>query len=321
MQPYRTTKPEGAESFFSPEQRRALLFCALLFIVGLLLIGFHDTFVNSSWTFLPRKAADGLLGFAFLSVLDNLGDALIVAALLSLFVEISLRARHTREVIAAVRSASAPTGIRQVILHRFELDDRASADIRSLRAGDRLDLIGTSQRVVFSDRPGYDKMAERVKDGVHMRIILLHPDSHLVPCIEGISALFGFPNLRLSLSETALGRIAKMRDMLHQSGARGSVEVRLHKDLYSTLSYHSSPNMTSVGFYFAHESGTQCPCLILDDGELRREAGLHFERLWELSRNNVLLRIDRAGVEDRLAEVFGSVDGPARGEAEAPAHA
>ena len=195
--------------------------------------------------------------------------------------------------------------LRNYQLARNQLDASMSSDIRSLRPGERVDLIGVSQRVVFADQPGIDCIREKIVTGSEFRILVLHPASALVECIQNLSAKYGFPDLKGSLRDTYEGRVKILVDRLRDEAKRaGRLEIRMHLDVHSTLSYYSSPRLKVLGLYLAHESGTHCPVLELEPGPASIQAERHFEALWKQSESNVLAVVDSEKAEEHVAEAF-----------------
>lgn len=169
--------------------------------------------------------------------------------------------------------------------------------------GDKIDIIGISQRLTFTDYPGIDVFIDKIKIGCEFRILLLHPDSILTATIENLSKFYGFPELRkniLSVINGVISEFHKKLEGIDQRDISGSIEIRLHKNLFSSLSYHSVNDRVLLGLYYSHISGTHCPTFELKDERTRLEAKKHFTNLWDKSSDYLLLKLSNKGIEHKL---------------------
>jgi len=290
---------------FDNRSKKFLTVTAIFLVIGAALFVFQLLHAEKVLTILPIDPANGWIGYVTYSLIDEVAGSFILAAIVAIFFDVSLRSDMISELNQLVLDAQRPREFNELRMSRNMFDTDMSKDISSLQPGQSLALIGTSQRVVFSDKPGIAGIAEKVRSGVHFQILVLHPDSMIVPCIQNLSKDFGFSDLKASLQETYLGRIHSLGELLKSDQPiLGSIEVRLLKDLFSPFSLHKSPNLTLVGFYFAHESGTQCPVLSLAEGEFKEQIQKHFDRLWTKSLQNVLLKADQGELTDNTHAVF-----------------
>ncbi|HTD98173.1 MAG TPA: DUF4062 domain-containing protein [Mucilaginibacter sp.] len=167
---------------------------------------------------------------------------------------------------------------------------------------DNIDIIGISQRLTFTDYPGVDVFVDKITNGCNFRILLLHPDSLLTKTIENLSKDYGFSDLRRNIISVINGVISELYLRLSKkvNEIEGSLEIRLHRNVFSSLSYHSVNDRVLLGLYYSHISGTHCPTFELKDEKTKSDAKKHFETLWNKSAENVLIKVNSALASNRL---------------------
>jgi hypothetical protein len=243
---------------------------------------------------------------SLVSLLKDIGSSLIVASILLLILEIGLR-KDFIEDIENIFKAGQPSGyIKTFHPKRQEFDADITTDLLQSRSGDTIDIIGISQRIVFSERPGIETLHNTIKEGCNLRILLLHPASQMLPCIENLSKDYGFPNLKLSLQETLEGRVAQLVHQLEEDlkEIKGSLEIRMYKDFFSSISYYSSKRMTLIGIYFSHISGTLCPAFQIINSEFLETAKGHFDKIWKSSQGSVIVKINNKTCQNCIKAIF-----------------
>lgn len=292
------------QNIFSRDQMWVLFTAGALFVCGFALVAFHSAYEGGSFPSIPTQTSDGSVLYVLASSSGELGTSLFVTGIFLLFFELVLRRRELEEIREVIEVTSNSREVREVFPRRHQVEGLIESDIVNCKRNDRFDLIGTSERVLFAEHPGYEELAACVRRGAHFRILILHPDSTLLGCIEAVSKDFGFPDVKLSLRETARGRIARLCQELDRDAFAGSLEIRMHRDVYSTLAYFHSPRLTILGVYFSHESGTQCPALSLAKAEVANASGQHFEKLWSLSEFGVLVQYAGASRLSNIDAVF-----------------
>jgi len=250
---------------------------------------------------------------AVLLLCEHLGVALIVALVVIVFIELGLRKEFLADVEAIFVERQPSSYLKSFRGSRICYEDAMASDIERIRPTETVRVVGISHRVLFADRPGVAGLAKKVRDGCHLRFVLLHPESTLLPAIENLSRDFGYPDLKQSLRVTACGAIAQLCTVLSTGpSVSGSLEIRLHRDVFSSLFCYSGPRMTIVGLYLSHADGVHSPAFEVTNVAVLSQVNDHFDTLWEASRGNVLLSVSGRGVVDNLEQVFPS---PHRGHA------
>ena len=77
-----------------------------------------------------------------------------------MFFELVIRRREFAEIGDLIKSVKYSNEIVDAFPRRHQLDSTIEADINKAKTGELIDLIGTSQRVLFSEHPGYEALAD-----------------------------------------------------------------------------------------------------------------------------------------------------------------
>jgi hypothetical protein len=242
---------------------------------------------------------DPYLGYVT-KILGALADAMLVAAVIIAGFEVRFRKDLLVDIESIFKSSKNQVFVDTTVYSRHDFQKLISDDVRSCKEGDRVDLIGIAEGSFFINIPGHELLKDQIKNGVHIRCLVLHPESLLVRCIQNESVHYGTPDVVASIKKTATGVIHRLAVELNKSQktVRGSLEVRMLRDLQSCAHYYSSQTLTIFSPYLAHERGTLCPAFSTSDKHYRAQLGQHFEALWNLSPDNILVKVDRASFID-----------------------
>lgn len=154
-------------------------------------------------------------------------------------------------------------------------------NINNAQPNQEIKLLGLSEELKFLGNSSDLRMLkEKIKSGCHFKIFILHPDSSVFGSMETV----GFKNFKESLrgDVIVLKQIADYFSGKEQE-MKGSIEVRLQKDLFSPICYYSSSGINIVWMYFSNSEGFEYPGFDILDEALIKEAYLHFDNLWEKS--------------------------------------
>ena len=273
-----------------------------LFAIGCVLLYSHFAYDFSNY---------GDLGLSVKSIIFGIGSSFIVACLVILVVDIALRKQMLNDMQRIFREEQKAKGIKFFVHERKALDNILADDISSAAPGTRIDVVGISQRNFLTDSPGHDVVVEKINMGCNFRILILHPASKLLLCYQNLSKSFGSPDLVLSMRASIIGNMKHVYEVLseNQMAIKGSIEVRLFRDVYSTIYLYSGNRITILGTYLAHKRGTLSPAFVVDDVELSKSLEQHFDCLWKHSADSVLYSISRdtniSNIDDYFA-VMGS---------------
>ncbi|MBD2456692.1 hypothetical protein H6G80_21755 [Nostoc sp. FACHB-87] len=100
-------------------------------------------------------------------------------------------------------------------------------------------------------------------------------------CLEGV----GFDReLQQNKYKMIKRQLTKLQDNLNKTtNVRGTMEVRVHKDLFSAIGYYSdSKDLRLVWMYFSNShDGSEFPAFSINSEELISDADNHFDHLWK----------------------------------------
>jgi hypothetical protein len=245
---------------------------------------------------------------AIYPVVHHLGAILIAASVVLFVLDIRFRKEFISDLEGVLDQKLAARGISEFKLQRKDFSKRITDDIESAPAGSVIKIVGVTQKPFFTDSPGYDLIVNKIKHGCHFRVLIFHPQSSLVQSYENLSKWFGSPNLRLSLTASAIGSMRQIAQVLTPTLGmiEGSIEIRMLNELFSTIYLYRGPNLVLVGFYLAQKRGILSPALAISDLDLAKTFEDHFEALWKLSKDNVLYSIDPSKCEDNTDLYFSA---------------
>lgn len=252
---------------------------------------------------------DGHVGHLAKEIVEKIGLSMLIATFVILVLDVALRKEMLADLETLLERSRATAGVRDYAPQRKRFDTLIAADVRSAPRGATLSLLGITQKSFFTDAPGSQVILEKVLSGCHVRVLIMHPQSKILPCYQTLSRDFGSPNLLLSISASALGTIRAVQRALESQRAviRGAFEVRVFQDLFSTLFVYCGHQTSLFGTYMSHERGTLSPAFVVSDSQLQQTLQQHFDCLWRASEADVLFRASRLECVDNSDGVFGSV--------------
>lgn len=251
----------------------------------------------------------GQVGPLAKEIVDKIGLSMLIATFVILVLDVALRKEMIADLEGVLERSRATSGIREYAPQRKRFDTLIAADVRSAPRGATLSLLGITQKPFFTDAPGSQVIIEKVISGCHVRVLIMHPQSKILPCYQTLSRDFGSPNLLLSISASALGTIRAVQRALSDQRAviLGTFEVRMFQDLLSTLFVYCGHQTSLFGTYMSHERGTLSPAFVVSDSQLQLTLQQHFDCLWRASEAGVLFRASRMEYVDNADGLFGSM--------------
>ncbi|TYT74369.1 hypothetical protein [Desulfobotulus mexicanus] len=286
-------------TIFADSTSHLLKWALYLFLSGCAIVVFDSYFDFNSL---------GSAGRVVKEVAGNIGLSLLVATFVILVVDVALRKQTISDIEELLLQHRRALGVRDFSLQRKSFDQQITDDVRAAPKSSRIDLIGITQKSFFTDAPGNHVLAEKVMGGCDVRVLVLHPKSPILPCYQNLSKDFGSPDLSLSLQAAAQGSIKQTYKGISAVAkqARGTFEVRMFNEAYSTLFYYGGYQLSVMGTYLSHKRGTLSPAFVVEDSRLQQALEQHFNCLWELSTNNVLFKVNKAEILDNSSQHFGN---------------
>jgi hypothetical protein len=285
----------GFQDIFHDLTSRLMLRIGILLALGIGLLAFGDYLQPrldcTIWHLLP-------------GVIVHTGTALIVASAVIVAIDISLRKDFIDDISRVVKSLKTQerSGIRQTVYERKQLDSEITQDLLTATPGTDIRVVGIAQKDFFTDQPGHATVRDTIRDGCSFRVLLLHPESNLLLCVQNLSKLFGSPDIKLSIRAALMGTVKSTFDEVQklQPHLAGSLEVRLHKDVFSTLFLYIGHATVVCGTYLSHRRGRLSPAFVVEDNQLRSLLVDHFERLWTVSEQHRLCRVSSTETVDNF---------------------
>lgn len=274
-----------------PLGKRLSKVLSITFIFGLGLCALNDYYLKKECEVGKQSTALS----CFLSPIAwNLGSSLITSVFTIAVAEIALRDEILQQIQEIWNSRQATRYIKafypkQKLYKQLILDN-----INNAQPNQVIKLLGLSEELKFLGNSSDIKMLkDKIKSGCHFKILILHPDSSVFGSMETV----GCNNFKESLRGDVLSILKKIADDLSkkETDIKGSIEVRLQKDLFSPICYYSSSGINIVWMYFSNSEGFEYPGFDILDEALIKEADLHFDNLWEKSvgEPNLLLKINK----------------------------
>jgi hypothetical protein len=88
---------------------------------------------------------------------------------------------------------------------------------------------------------------------------------------------------------------------------KGSIEVKLHKDLFSPIGYYSdSKDFEFVWMYLSDDyDGNEYPAFHMVNQQLIKKTGNHFENLWRRTQGDqILLKVTQTNHINNISKIF-----------------
>lgn len=245
--------------------------------------------------------------YAISSVIQKLSTSIIGAAILVLVVDIGLRQEILNDIQEIFHHSQGNIFVDRTVLGRHELLNPIVIDLQKATNGDQIDTVGVVEGTFFTGSPGHELLRRKIISGCHFRVIILHPDSLLLTCIQNESKLYGTPDVKNSVLITARGVINQLVEEFRKgrSKIQGSIEIRMHKDILSCAYYYSSATLTIFSPYLAHKRGELCPAFTTSDRAYQEELKSHFAAMWQLSEGYILAKVNRTEFQNNIPALSG----------------
>jgi hypothetical protein len=236
----------------------------------------------------------------------EMSTSLVTSAITLIALEILFKRTSLEEIREIFGSTEATKSIKafypDIKLYRQTILD----DIEQKMMGQGIKILGLShlELDILCDVENNRLMEKICSEECKLRIIVLHPDSTLLKCIENL----GYERT----NEEIHGRVHKAfktfaEDLMKiQNKGEGSIEVRTHKDIFSPAFYYSSNRLNIVGLYFALGKNSQHPAFDILDKEMKKQLDSHFEEIWDKSISRIMLRwnVKEGSDINKVMEVF-----------------
>lgn len=223
----------------------------------------------------------------------------LTAALSIWGIELVLREETLKDIEQIVGLSQAVKGI-EAFYHDKNYYHQSIADkITNLKAGETIKMLLLSEEVEILGLIGEQKIKEKLRIQCHFQILLVDPNSILINCIDNVSS----KNRKSSIQGQISNFCQAFNQRLTYSSTpekmiTGSLEIRFHKDVFSSFCYLSGEEMKIVWMYFFDSEGSlQYPGFRFSETnqKLIQAAEAHFDKLWSISddKTQIALRLNR----------------------------
>lgn len=175
--------------------------------------------------------------------LGNMGNSCIEVVLIVLFFEVRARQEMHDSIKQIFNETNRTKHIQAFHLKREEYSQQIHTSFRSARS-QTIKLLSLVEDIhILSDEIGVDEISLKVCNGSDVKILILHPDSSLLGTFDKV----GFTYDSSSSAREAYGRLPQKLEMIRKKletergkeTVRGSIEIRAHKDIFSSIGYYS----------------------------------------------------------------------------------
>ncbi|NEP26136.1 hypothetical protein [Moorena sp. SIO3I6] len=244
-------------------------------------------------------------------LLGNLGTSLFQVALTFWVVDIGLKRETLEEMEKVFRATQATKHIRGFYSQREEYNHLIEKNFKESRKQE-IKLLCLSEDLNIFNQQNMNIIRDKIKEGCELKILLLHPESSLIECLNHTGLT---PNLEMMRSLFfKLGELKKqlIKYIKNNHKIQGAIEVRLHKNAFSPIGYYSDcQDFTIVWMYFSDQNdGHEYPAFHINNMNLIESAENHFNNLWTKTRgeDNILLRLtpDSKNVIDKTQDYLST---------------
>ena len=243
-------------------------------------------------------------------IIDDLGWNLFQIAITIWFVDIGLKRETLEEMHKIFNSAQATKHIKSFYSNREEYSRLIEDNFKEARSDQEIKLLCISEEVSLFQEENLKSIRDKVIAGCKIKILILHPESSLLNCLEGV----GFtPDLGKSMLVNLSVKLTRLNKDLERFRAsqniqiKGSIEVKLHKDLFSPIGYYSdSKGFEFVWMYFSDDyEGNEYPAFHIANQELIEKTDKHFDNLWQRTvGDEILLRVTPTNNINNISKIF-----------------
>ncbi len=244
-------------------------------------------------------------------IISNIYESLLVSIITILFIELSLRKDNIEEIKEIFNSSQSTRYINAFYPNRDIYNRQIVTRIKALKEQEEVRLLGLAKDIHILNTVDSPTIQEKIEKGCKFKILLLYPspDNLLMQCLQK-----SHRNLKY-IEESIKGDFIFLRtivdDLTIKSSIRGEIEVRLLKDIYSSICYFSTKDnrssqdfMAFIWMYFFNSKGLEYPAFEILDKQLLNDAEQHFNHLWE--KAYFLLKFNDTTKISHLNELFNS---------------
>jgi hypothetical protein len=294
-------KKDAPLSIFTNFGIKTLLVISSLILGGLGLQVFNNNYLDKECTSSSEKS---VCRFVY-PYIKEMSISLVTSGITILFLEILLKKESIKELEKIFKASEATSSIKafypRLNLYKGYIQD----NIEQASKGQQIKMLGlASLELDILQEVGRTKLIEKIcLQGCNLQIMLLHPDSSLLKCVENL----GHDRSREEITgivhrvfRTFFNDLTEYVNKHQLEGkVSGSIEVRMHKDIFSPIFYYSGEQLDIIGLYCTVGTNTEHPAFDIIDRDYKKELDKHFEGIWDKSNGRTMLRWNISGSTSR----------------------
>jgi len=241
-------------------------------------------------------------------IISNIYNSLIVSIIMILSLEISLRKDTVEEIKQIFTSSQATKCLKSFHLNKNVCSSLISAKIRNIKIEEEVKILSLTKDISILTNIDLATIKEKILKGSKFKILLLYPhsDNRLLYCLQNTHQ--SLRHIKGSIDGDLLFFRSIAESLNKCSDIEGEIEVRLQKDIYSSICYFSIKDnrcpkdfMAFVWMYLFDERGLKHPSFEILDEQLLEDTEQHFKYLWNKSQS--ILRYNNNTKTNRLNEL------------------
>jgi hypothetical protein len=223
-------------------------------------------------------------------LISEIKNSLFATIIMIFFFEIGLRQESLEEIRKLFEETQPSKYISNFYPNHDQFNSEIIKSIAEATPCSDINLLGVHKEMSVFENPGIKKIKEKMQSGCHFKIIISHPDSSVITSLETLKP----QNTRGILIE----RLRSLKTSLHDellpifTSLNGSIEIKLHKNVFVPVCYYSAPGLTAVWMYLPDKSGIEFPGFVVSDQELLSNMNNYFDHLWDKSDTLLLVKKD-----------------------------
>jgi hypothetical protein len=209
-------------------------------------------------------------------------------------IELAFRNEMLEEIQTIFQSSEATKYLKavhpKVAIHR----EMVRSNLRQLDAHEQIKMLCLSEtvRILNDDEIGKKVIVEKLQNNCQFKILTLHPDSLLLDCLNNVK----FNRDRQNLVNNLSPLLKELSRELPGKVLQGSLEVRLHKDVFSPFCYFSSKQLELIWIYCLNSAGFEYPAFEILHIDIIKEISEHFETIWSKSSSSILFKFEKGEI-------------------------
>ena len=231
-------------------------------------------------------------------LISELKNSLFATVIMIFFFEIGLRQESLEEIRKLFEETQPSKYISNFYPNHDQFNSEINKNITEAPSNTNIRLLGIEREISIFKTPGYRTIKEKIESGCHFQILISHPESSVISSLEELNCETRREVLIAGLNALKKSFCEPLSDRVHT--LNGSIEVRVHQDVFSPVCYYSGPGLTAVWMYLAGKESVEFPGFVVSNQELLRNTDEYFKHLWDKSQTLLLVKKDHADFNSNL---------------------